>query len=99
VDKSYFLVKVQGGSIEFVDNMSMVHLYPFRFKILPKIEKLGALDDNILLGKCFIRKVIEYLDRRFTNLHVLNFVEFFSHWHYYEVNYKDSYNKVVEMFM
>lgn len=41
VNKSYFLVKAQGGTIEFVDNMSMVHLYPLRFQILPKIQILG----------------------------------------------------------
>jgi hypothetical protein len=47
------------------------------------------------LGKCFVVKVIESLDRRFIDLHVFNVAKFFTPQHYYEeVNDRDSQTKI-----
>ena len=62
----------------------MVHLHPLRFKIFPKMQRSGILDDCFLLGKCLVVKVIESLDRRFTYLLVFNATKFFSSQYYYE---------------
>ena len=69
---SSFLSKAQGGTLEFADIIGMVHLHPLRFESLPKMQKSGTLDDCILLEKCFVIKVIESLDRSFTDLTVFN---------------------------
>jgi len=63
VNISSFLSKAQGGTLEFADRTCMIHLHPLRFESLPKMQKSGTLDDCILLGKCFVIKVIESLDR------------------------------------
>jgi len=60
---SSFLIKAQGGTLEFVDNTGMVHLHPLRFESLPKMQTSGTIDDCILLRKNFVMKMIESLDR------------------------------------
>ena len=60
-----FLIKAQGGPLKFANNTCMVHLHPLGFESFPKIQRSWTLDDHILLGKCFVMKVIESLDRRF----------------------------------
>ena len=65
------------------------------FEIFPKMKRSRLLDDCILLGKCFIVKVIKYLDRRFIDLHVFNVASFFTSQHYYEeVNHIDFQTKI-----
>ena len=94
VNISSFLSKAQGGTLEFADRTGMIHLHPLRFESLPKMQNSRTLDDCILLGKCFVIKVIESLDRRFTDLPIFNAAKFFSPRHYYEeVNDRDSQTK------
>jgi len=62
----------------------MVHLQPLRFESFSKMKISGLPYDCILLGKCFIVKVIKSLDRRFIDLHVFNVAKFFTSQHYYE---------------
>jgi len=80
---SSFLVKVQGGTIEFVDIVSMVYLHALEFEIFPKNQRSGRLYDCILLGIFFVIKLIEYLNRIFIDLYVFNVVKFFSPRNYY----------------
>lgn len=97
---SSFLIKVKGETLKFADNICMVHLHPLRFESFPKIQKSGTLDDCILLGKCFVMKAIESIDRRFTDLPIFNATKFFSPHHYYEeMDDRDSNKKMVGMFM
>ena len=38
---SSFLIRAQGGTLEFVDSTCMLHLHQLRFEILPKDTKIG----------------------------------------------------------
>jgi hypothetical protein len=60
------------------DNTCMVHLHPLRFESFSKIKRPRTLDDCVLLGKHFVMKVIESLDRRFTYLPIFNVAKFSS---------------------
>lgn len=52
------------------------------------------LNDCILLGKCFVMKLIESLNKRFTNLSIFNATTFYSRSHYYkEMDDRDSQTK------
>lgn len=62
----------------------MVHLHPLRFKIFPKMQRSGTLDDCFLFRKCLVVKVIESLDRRFTYILVFNANKISSSKYYYE---------------
>ena len=92
---SSFLSKTQQGTLEFSDCTGMVHVHALRFESLLKSQRSGTLDDCIMLGKCFVMKVIDSLNARFTDLPIFNATKFFSPCNYYEdMDDRDSQTKI-----